>query len=203
MDEPRLLLPTFLHGPYAGVEKACRHAAARVAEGALLADIPDGWVDVADMAGYIVIDGPDLAVTGQVHYHAYALMNQLMSALDANTTDPRWDRIFDEILVHPWLIYCALGEDAQHLFRSPERARRFVRSVHEQWRTLNLPGRRFVTAAIPVAFWPLAHNLRICLGRLGADKEEVIRETFDPALQDGAMPPVLARYGAVASSRKP
>ena len=192
-----LPLPTFLYGKYAEVKKACRAAAARVVKGATLASLPEaagGWTDAGDMPGYILLQGPNERASREAHYQGYALIMQLMDAFETRWRDPAWGRIFDEIVAHPWLIYCCLGQDAYPLFREPSMARRFAVACREQWDLLNRPGRKFLPGGPPLAFWPASHTLGICLVRIGAPKDELQREKLDPALQDGAMPPVLDRY---------
>jgi hypothetical protein len=193
-----LPLPTFLHGKYAEVKKACRAAAARVVKGgASLVSLPEelgGWIDVGDMPGGILVRGPTQRASTEAHYQGYVLPATLTDAFPGAGRDPGWDRLFDEIVQHPWLIYCCLGQDSYHLFKSPERARRFAVACRDQWRALNLPGRRFLPGGPPAGFWRTAHTLGICLGRIGAPEEDVKREKNDPALADGALPPVLLRY---------
>jgi hypothetical protein len=74
-------------------------------------------------------------------------MAQLLDALDTNAEDPRWHRIFDEIVANSWTIYGCQGPDSHHLFRSQERAQRFAKAVKDHWDALNRPGHIARTAA--------------------------------------------------------
>src|SRR5690606_21326579 len=105
-----LRLPTFLCGRYPEVKRACRQAAVRVAKGASLVQLPEQWFDIAELPGYILTEGPKASARGESHYQGYALIAQLLVAFGSNIRDPRWNRVFAEILDHPWLIYCCLGQ---------------------------------------------------------------------------------------------
>lgn len=118
------MLPSFLHGRYADVSRACRKAATRFVKGASLSELPDGWIDVTDMSGYIVVEGPAPCIATEAHYHGYALVARLLDRLDAR--DAIWERFLDEMLAHTWLIYCCLGADSYFLFMGVEPARRFI-----------------------------------------------------------------------------
>lgn len=196
-----MLLPTFLHGTKRDVKKACRRAATRVAKGASLMELPDDWIDVVSMTGDIVVSDMSVVDPLEANFHRYLFIEAIYMAFDENHLDPRWNRVFDEIVSLPWAIYGCVGTDHYFLFTPEGRAARFLHAVRSQWDMLNAPGRRFRVLE-PVSFWEAAFSLGYCVGKVAGDRDrdelsnEVIRERADPAYHNGAMPPVIERYGA-------
>jgi hypothetical protein len=189
----QLMLPVFLHGVTRDVNKAARRAASRVAKGASISELAQEFLDAATMPGLILSNEerrwPDAHLP---HFHGYLFVVALHREYKT-FKDPRWDPFVDEMARVPWLICCALGQDSYMLFETPERARRFVRAIRDHWETLNSPGKKYFSDR-PDCLWRASSTLGYSLGRLGATREELVEQTFDPNYRDGARPPVIDRY---------
>lgn len=187
---PSVKLPTFLCGRYADVRRACRKAAARLMKGASPSDLPEEWIDVAELPGYIVVEGPDPYRADEPHYHGYALVAWLIDHVSAR--DPLWIRFFEDMLVRPWLIYSCMGADSYFLFRGVEPARRFVTAIRDQWDVLASPGSRFLLGVEPEGFGTAARTMWTSLGKLGAT--ELQARQLETQLRSGGRPPLLDLY---------
>jgi hypothetical protein len=189
----QLMLPVFLHGMTQDVKKAARRAASRVAKGTSIAELADELRDAASMPGLIPFKDEYRWTEGHLpHFHGYQLVSELHREYKT-FKDPRWDHFLDEMARLPWLICCCLGEESSMLFDPPERAHRLVTAVRDHWDTLNSPGNKFYSDR-PTCLWRAQRTLGYSLGRLGASREELVEELFDPAYQTGARPSVIDRY---------
>lgn len=189
MSQP-VMLPSFLYGRFADVSRACRKAATRFIKGASLSELPDALIDVATMDGYIVVEGPHPNLATEAHYQGYALVARLLDRLDAR--DAIWDRFLDEMLAHPWLIYCCLGQDSYFLFMGVGPARRFITAIRDQWEVLSSPGRRFLWSVEPDTFGTAAPTMWTSLRELGATDLQF--RQLKAQLRSGGRPPLLDLY---------
>ncbi len=74
-------VPSFLHGRFAEVSRSAKGAAHELQRGAHLVDVVDSWVDLRDLPGLIVLDGPSKLLGGSLHFHAFALMRAVADSL--------------------------------------------------------------------------------------------------------------------------
>jgi hypothetical protein len=189
----QLMLPAFLYGVTRDVKRAAKRAASRVAKGDSLGTLPDEFLDAATMSGVIFLnDEPRMPEAHLPSFRGYHLVDALHSEYQT-FKDPRWDRFLDEMVELPWLICCCLGQDSYTLFGSPERARRLVTAVRDHWETLNSAGKKYISDR-PDCLWRAQRTLATSLRRLGATREELVEQLFDPRYHDGARPPVIDRY---------
>jgi hypothetical protein len=137
-------------------------------------------------------DQPRLPEARLPNFQGYHLVDALHTEYQT-FKDPRWDRFIDEMVELPWLICCCLNQHSYTLFEPHDRARRLVAAIRDHCETLNSAGKKYISDR-PDCLWRAQRTLGYSLGRIGATREELVAEAFDPRYRDGARPPVIDRY---------
>jgi hypothetical protein len=79
-------------------------------------DVVDSWVDLRDLPGLIVVDGPSKLLGGSPHFHAFALTRAIADSL-LPVTEANGHGWVDESLGEAWSFLGLLGQDGFRIVR--------------------------------------------------------------------------------------
>jgi hypothetical protein len=110
-------VPSFLHGRFAEVSRSAKRVARELQRGAHLQDVVDSWVDLRDLPGLIVLDGPSKLLGGSPHFHAFALTRAVADSL-LPLTEAKCHGWVDESLREAWSFLGLLGQHGSRFART-------------------------------------------------------------------------------------
>jgi hypothetical protein len=160
-------VPEMLCGSAKVVNAACKKHLARFRGGGAWLDA-GSMVDVRDVPGLIMVDGPSALLAG-VHVRLYAPFRALTDglvrreiAVDAGL------RAVNEALGSAWSVLGLLAAPCYRWFRDMEPAERFLKAFMKHWAEIDGVGHRYTTG-LPTGegIWNLTHLLKYVLARRG------------------------------------
>jgi len=111
-----LQIPSFLYGPYKNVSRACTRKVRALARGATFAEIVESWIDVDEVPGLLILEGPSKLDGHTPHVHCFALSNaafRVWSSRRGAELDALRARWLDSSLRSQWGFLGLLGQDGR------------------------------------------------------------------------------------------
>lgn len=146
MNAMGLQIPSFLHGAYKDVSRACTRKVRALARGATFAEIVESWVDVDEAPGLLILEGPSNVDGHTPHFHCFALSHaavRLWSSGRSPELDALRARWLDFSLSSPWSFLGLLGQDGLILALSDARLLDFLERAGAYWPELHGVGARY------------------------------------------------------------
>lgn len=172
-------VPKFLYGSYKDVTQRCRTLVPRLANGAVLADLIDGWLDTRETPGLLQTHEHVPELGDELQFHCPALMVAVGGGIRKQLSHDIYNKAFFESLEAPWS-FVGIAFDRMYVTRDEGRYKALLQAALRHWQELNAEGRRYALgAAMTGSLWEFPSNIHFVLARSGVPSAR-LRQPLPP-----------------------